>query len=416
MFGDLVLADHCADRPADLGGAAQRVALGAHARGDAGEVALGRRQQSLALARALLRQQRIAADDQPLAGKLLGGRDLRQIPLVEQRQLQRAVIARQLLNGVAAQARDPIKPGRLHLFANARAGQHSAVADQHHPLEREPLPQLLDLGGERRRVGRIAVEHLDRHRQSLARAEQAVDDLQPVRPMVAAVAVLRQRAFAALQIGRADVVEHQRAVLQMPPRQRALDPRLLLEQPVERRVDLALRHRAERQNLAQAAARRLAVDGAHEPQLRARRQQSVDDQSDRQIAETSRGLVLRRAEQQSVELDLAQHAQPRRDVAVRQRPLDPEPLLARRARGGGDRHPAFQQPLQPGDQGGRKFAQIGQRALLRLARFVAIALAQQDRRRRRPIRHGLDEHARIESQPESRRKSFTWTQTKIFFV
>src|SRR5277367_2613239 len=111
----------------------------------------------------------------------------------------------------------------------------------------------------------------------------------------------------------------------MPPRQRALDARLLLEQPVERRIDLTLRHRAERENLAQAAARRLTVDRAHEAQLRARRQQSVDDQSDRQVAETSRRLVLRRAEQQSVEVDLAQRAEPRRDMAVRQRPLDPPP-------------------------------------------------------------------------------------------
>src|SRR5271170_4151559 len=59
-------------------------------------------------------------------------------------------------------------------------------------------------------------------------------------------------------------------------------------------------------------------------------------------------------------------------------------------------------------------AQIGQRPLLRLAGYVVIALAQQDRRRRRPIRHGLDEHGRIESQTESRRKSFTWTQNKNF--
>ena len=85
MLGDLVLADHRADGPADLGGASQGVALGAHARGDAGEVALGRRQQSLALARALLRQERVAADDQPFAGKLFGRRDLGQVTLVEQR-------------------------------------------------------------------------------------------------------------------------------------------------------------------------------------------------------------------------------------------------------------------------------------------------------------------------------------------
>jgi hypothetical protein len=38
---------------------------------------------SAAFARALLRQQRTAADDQPLAGKLFGRRDLRQIALVD---------------------------------------------------------------------------------------------------------------------------------------------------------------------------------------------------------------------------------------------------------------------------------------------------------------------------------------------
>src|SRR5271163_429658 len=72
MFGHLVLADDRADGAADLGGAAQGTTPGANARGDASEVALGRRQQSLALARALLRQQRVAADDQPFAGKLFG--------------------------------------------------------------------------------------------------------------------------------------------------------------------------------------------------------------------------------------------------------------------------------------------------------------------------------------------------------
>jgi hypothetical protein len=167
-------------------------------------------------------------------------------------------------------------------------------------------------------------------------------------------------------------------VLQMPPRQRALDARLLLEQPIERKIDLALSHRAERQDLAQAAARRLAVDRAHEAQLRARRQQPVDDQPDRQIAEPPRGLVLRGAEQQSVEVKLAQHPEPGRDVAVRQRPLDPEPVVARRPHRGRHRHAALQQALQPGDQRGRQFAQVGERALLRLARFVAIALTQQD--------------------------------------
>ena len=45
---------------------------------------------------------------------------------------------------------------------------------------------LLDLRAQRRRVGRVAVEHLDRDRQPLARAQQPIDDLRPVTAMVAA--------------------------------------------------------------------------------------------------------------------------------------------------------------------------------------------------------------------------------------
>ena len=44
--------------------------------------------------------------------------------------------------------------------------------------------------------------------------------------------------------------------------------------------------------------------------------------------------------------DLAQHAEPRRDMAMRQRPLDPEPTFLSRPTAGRDRHAALQQPLQ----------------------------------------------------------------------
>src|SRR5262249_34273580 len=52
--------------------------------------------------------------------------------------------------------------------------------------------------------------------------------------------------------------------------------------------------------------------------------------------------------------------------------------------------------------------QIGQRTLLDLAAF-AIALAQEDRRWRRPVRDGVDEHAREESLFAAFGKYVTWT-------
>src|SRR5882724_12409191 len=80
----LMLVEHGADIQADRGLAAQRDALAVDRQLDPAEVAFGRRQQGFALAPAFRRQQRIAADDQPLA-RIIRGADLGQIAIVEQR-------------------------------------------------------------------------------------------------------------------------------------------------------------------------------------------------------------------------------------------------------------------------------------------------------------------------------------------
>jgi hypothetical protein len=69
----------------------------------------------------------------------------------------------------------------------------------------------------------IAYEHLDRHLAPLHRAHEPEHDLQLVPLAIAVVAAFGQRAGAALEIGRGDVVEDQRAVLEVAPRQRPLD-------------------------------------------------------------------------------------------------------------------------------------------------------------------------------------------------
>ena len=210
--------------------------------------------------------------------------------------------------------------------------------------------------------------------------------------MVAAMAVLRQGTAAALKIGRAHVIEHQHPVLQVPPRQAVLDAHLAIEQPIERLVRLALLAPGPVQNRAQARGRRLLVHRPHEPELRARRDQPVDDHRDDQIALAPRDRVLRRAQDQPIERQLTDHAERRRNVAVRQGALDLQLSWPR-----ADHRPASKQCLQASDDLPRQLAQIGKRPLLRSALFVAIALPQQHCRRRVSVRHRFDEHAAIES-------------------
>ena len=162
----------------------------------------------------------------------------------------------------------------------------------------------------------------------------------------------------------------------MSPRQAVLDALLLGQQPVERLVNLALGDLAKREHLAQAGVGALAIDRPDKSKLRARRHQSVDDQSNDQIAMAYRRIVLGGAQHQPVQGDLADHPKARRHVAVGQGPLDRQAVVAF-----AQHNPALQKPFQSGDQTGGKLAQVGDGPLLRLTVLVAIALAQKHGRR-----------------------------------
>jgi hypothetical protein len=82
---DAEALDHLPDGQPDRAGVVQRPAPDAF--GDRLKLCLGRGQQRLALARALGGDERVAADDQPLAGELVG-LDLGQVDLVKQRRLK----------------------------------------------------------------------------------------------------------------------------------------------------------------------------------------------------------------------------------------------------------------------------------------------------------------------------------------
>jgi len=133
---------------------------------------------------------------------------------------------------------------------------------------------------------------------------------------VTVVPELGQLAGATLEIGRTDVVEHQRAVLQVAPGQRLLDALLLFDQPVEGAVKLLLVDRPEPEHLAERASRGLIVEQPCRRQLRGRPDQPRNDHGDAQCHLIC-GLpaALR---QQPIEPELAQGPQRRRDMAMRQ--------------------------------------------------------------------------------------------------
>ena len=101
MLFHFVGVEHRADRERDLCGATQRIPLALDRGLDAGKVLLGRRQQLFALAAAFGGEVGIAADHQPLAGKVRrcdGGH----VALVEQRELQGAAVQQVLDRRVRA--------------------------------------------------------------------------------------------------------------------------------------------------------------------------------------------------------------------------------------------------------------------------------------------------------------------------
>jgi hypothetical protein len=165
----------------------------------------------------------------------------------------------------------------LQFLSDARLGDHAAVPDQHHAAQTKALPQLGDLGRERLRVGGIAGKHLDRNRAAVARTQGAKDDLQFVGFAVAVVAKARQRAAAAFQIGRGDVVQDQGAVAEMPAGQLGLNLGLLPQQPVEGVVEFVDRHCPQAQYRAQRVARGRRVEAAGGGQLGGRIDQPDDD-------------------------------------------------------------------------------------------------------------------------------------------
>ena len=155
---------------------------------------------------------------------------------------------------------------------------------------------------------------------------------------IAAVAQLRQRTGASLEIGRGHIIENQHPVAQVPPRQRLLDTPLFSSQPVERFVELLLVDGAKLKHLAQRADRRLAIEPPRRRQLGGGINEPRHDHGDAQCHLAARLPAALR--QDAIEPKLAQHAQCRCHVAMRQAAHQRQRLLIRRHDSFVAQHPA----------------------------------------------------------------------------
>ena len=246
VLAGLVPADHLADLDPDGPGAGKPA--GGHAGDDGGEQFLGGGEQVFAVAGAVGGQDRVAAGDQPLAGEVIGG-DLGEILLIEETELQRAVVGHELFDGGGAQRGDPSVGVRLRrpVFPlvhglDPGAGDHPPVPDHDHLLQPELLPDHVHDGGEGAGVAGVAGEHPDRDRPAGRVGEQPVLDLQLAFLAVPGVAAGSQRAVRAFHPGAGQVEQrHLRRVglrAEVAAGQLRLDRVLAVLQPVHRRVDV----------------------------------------------------------------------------------------------------------------------------------------------------------------------------------
>src|SRR5882724_4406753 len=203
--------------------------------------------------------------------------------------------------------------------------------------------------------------------------------------------MLRQFAAASFKIGGGDIVEQQRAVLQVAAGQPGFDERLLAAQPVERSIDLFGGDAAEPQHLAQRMAGGGGIQHSRRRQLGRGLEQARDDQGQRQIAPALR----RSAGQHGVERNAARGAERGQHVAVWQRTDNFHRL------GGGQQFVAAQHGAELLDALGGPARQVGEGSVLGLA-GLAVALPQQDGGWRASVGDDSHIHAPRESRSSQR--------------
>jgi len=178
----------------------------------------------------------------------------------------------------------------------------------------------------------------------------------------------------------------------MAPGELRLDLGLRPAQQIEGPVELVLIDRPQTEDGAQRMRRARLAELARGRELGRRLEHTGHHQRQRQ-----RRQPLGPARHQAVETELPGEAEHRGDMTVRQGPLDCQ-LAARRHHGFALEHPAQRLDLGLGPA-----REIGERAGPDLA-TGAVALAQQDRRRRAAVRDARHVHAQTQSRSTAKCK------------
>ncbi len=166
--------------------------------------------------------------------------------------------------------------------------------------------------------------------------------------------------------------------------QRCLDRRLALQQPIQRAVKFVLIDRTETEQFAEArcgGGRRQRAGGG---ELGCGIENAADQKAEHKVTATSTAGA-----EDTVEADLERGAERRGDVTVRQAADHGEGVTLSR----NDRA-ASQCAAQALDVGDRPVREIAERALTNFT-ALAVALAQEDGRRRVPVRNGFDVHGQV---------------------
>jgi len=292
--------------------------------------------------------------------------DLQEVPLIEERKLDAALLD-QLLDVVRPQRADPLQPpDPAQRLLDPLGGDHPPVAHQHQSFDVKAVTDLVHLRRQRRRVGRVALEDLDSHRTALGVAQKPVDDLRIAGSAVAAVAELRQNAVAAGVEAGADVVEHQGALPQVPCGQRVLDAPLPRQKPVHGLVQPPFVVDLDAQLHRETGGGALLHERAGGGELGARLDDPRHDQGEHQGA-----LLGGSGSQKPLQTDLPEGPQHGRHVSVGEGAQDLKAPAAR---------PRWQIAAEPGTDGldeiGGQVGEVTEGLVLDLA-SLAIATPQE---------------------------------------
>ena len=310
-------------------------------------------------------QERVPAHDQAFRGVQLRDADLRHVALVEERQLQVALLG-QGADPRRAQGADPGQARGFEVFLDEGVGDQPAVFDDDDPIQREAVAKLVQLTAQGGGIGGVALEDLDRDRASVPVAEQG-DDLELPLLLVPGVAVCCQLALQAFEVDRGQIAEDEGAVLEMPPGESPFDLPLAGEQPVHRFVEIIGRGVFDAEFLGEGVVGGFAGESSGGGEFGPRFDDARRDHGDCEGALLRRGAV-----EQSFEAEPLQGAEYGGDVSVR--------FGADNLEGGVERgqcDASLEQGSEPFNEVVRPLGEVCECAFLDLS-VLPVGLSQQD--------------------------------------